>query len=897
LFERYKSKQICTFAKNLINFMKKHYLLLGLLIVFGVLKVYAQPPSGYYASATGTGYTLKTQLYNIIKNHTVIPYSSLYACFQGTYNGNATDKKPNGKVWDMYSDIPNGTPPYEYNWGQTCGTYNAEGQCFNREHSFPQSWFNSASPMQSDLFHIYPTDGYVNNKRSNFPFGTVATPTWTSQNGSKLGPCSFSGYTGTVFEPRDEYKGDFARSYFYMATRYENVIASWQNNSNADNVLNGTSTQVFDTWHLNLLYQWHIQDPVSQKEIDRNNAVYTIQGNRNPFIDHPEWVAVIWGFAPATPQVSFSAATSTVQEPNAGTITHLVNVVVNTTANNPFSVNVSVDGTGTTASSPADFTLLTTSLYFTGSETIKQVQVLIQSDGSTEVDEFIKLVLSSPTNGVGLGTSSHTITLKDVSAASNTTETFDPCNNLNTWTQQSVTGAQTWQCTTFGRNSSNGVQMSGYASGPVTNEDWLISAPLNLTATSKISYWSRTKFNGNSLQLKISTDYTGSGNPNLATWTNVPGATFPAINSDVWTETANVDLSAFAGSNRYIAFVYTSTNTAAARWTLDDITITGASAPPITPPSLTATGTIAPFGNIQFGTASASQTFSLSGSNLQGDVTIEAPEYFQVSKDGNTFSSSIVYTAGTDFTLPTMTPKTVYVRFAPNSGFDGEKEGDIVVTSPLASPLGIAVEGTETGNGAAFIEFTEITSQAPKEQNTFVKLKISPATQRLTFVRLKGRLLNNTSLNDFTQTPAFQADTTFQINIPAGATETAFFLQPKKDISITDKGVEYTIVAVGGGLNITTQKVHRVDFAEITAISDFDVSNTAIYPNPAREEVFVRTSLKNYDLEISNLQGKVLESYANAPQIISLENLPSGLYLVRLKTESGMITKKLVISK
>ncbi|GAB4128260.1 MAG: hypothetical protein OHK0045_15240 [Raineya sp.] len=875
--------------------MKKQ--LLTLLISFFVAISYAQPPSGYYATATGTGYTLKTQLYNIIKNHTVIPYGSLYSCFQGTYNGNATDKKPNGKVWDMYSDIPSGTPPYEYNWSQTCGTYNAEGQCFNREHSFPQSWFNSQSPMQSDLFHIYPTDGYVNNKRSNFPFGTVAAPTWTSQNGSKLGPCSFAGYTGTVFEPRDEYKGDFARSYFYMATRYENLIAGWQNNGNADNVLNGTSTQVFDTWQLNLLYQWHIQDPVSAKEIARNNAVYTIQGNRNPFIDHPEWVAVIWGFAPPTPQVSFSALTSTVQEPNSGSITHTVNVVVNTTSNNPFNVNVSVNPSGTTASSPADFTLLTTALTFTGSETLKTVQITIQSDGTTEPDETIQLQLSSPTNGVGLGNATHTITLRDVAAASNTTETFDPCNNLNTWTQFSVTGAQTWQCTTFGRNSSNGVQMNGYAGSPVVNEDWLISPPLNLGANSKISYWSRTKFNGNSLELKISTNYTGTGNPNAATWVNVPGATFPAINSDVWTETANVDLSAFAGSNRYVAFVYTSTASAAARWTLDDITLTSVSAPPITPPTLNTTGSLSPFGSVNFGSVSAVQNFSVSGSNLQGNVTVEAPENFQVSKDNINFTSTITFTAGTDFTLPTMTPKTVYVRFAPNTGIDGSKDGDIVITTPQAtSPLSIYVEGVETGNGFALIEFTNITSQAPKGQNNFIKMNIQPATKRLTFVNLKARLLNNTALTDFTQTPAFLPDTTFRINIPAGATETAFFLQPTAE-SLANKGIEFTITSVGAGLGLGGQITHRVDFTEITAISDFDIQNTAVYPTIAQEEIFVRTSLQNYQISIVDVTGRKIEQYDYSPRVIPVKHLAQGLYYVVLENAQGRICKKIIVQK
>jgi len=123
-------------------------------------------PANYYSSAEGkTGYALKTALHNIIKNHQVQSYSSLWNHFQ------STDKKPNGKAWDMYSDVPGGTPAYEYSFGSDqCGSYSKEGDCYNREHSFPKSWFNNASPMYSDLFHLYPTDGYVNQRRGNYPY-------------------------------------------------------------------------------------------------------------------------------------------------------------------------------------------------------------------------------------------------------------------------------------------------------------------------------------------------------------------------------------------------------------------------------------------------------------------------------------------------------------------------------------------------------------------------------------------------------------------------------------------------------------------------------------------------------------------------------------------------------
>ncbi|MEP1551812.1 endonuclease, partial [Paraglaciecola sp.] len=173
-----------------------------------------------------------------------------------------------------------------------------EGDCYNREHSFPRSWFGGAiSPMNTDIHHIFATDGYVNSKRSSYPYGEVSSTTYTSSNGSKLGTGSSSlGYTGTVFEPIDEFKGDLARAYFYMATRYQSDIDGWDSNSTyADAVLDGSSDQVYEDWFLDMLKDWHNQDPVSPKELNRNEAVYSHQGNRNPFVDYPSFVAEIWG--------------------------------------------------------------------------------------------------------------------------------------------------------------------------------------------------------------------------------------------------------------------------------------------------------------------------------------------------------------------------------------------------------------------------------------------------------------------------------------------------------------------------------------------------------------------------------------------------------------------------
>ncbi len=238
-------------------------------------------PAGYYDSVAGLrGSALRIALHNIIKNHTVISYSQVLTAFE------TTDVKPNGKVWDPYSDVPGGTPPYEYSFGQT-GQGATEGLGYNREHSFPQSWFNGSGPLYSDCWNLYPTDAKVNGYRANYPYGTVGTPTTTSLNGSKLGNSVTAGYSGIVFEPIDGYKGDLMRSQFYIATRYYGENSGWPGSpcwSNGD----------FTQWAVAQYMAWCNADPVSWKERMRNGAIYAIQHNRNPFVDHPEYVAFIY---------------------------------------------------------------------------------------------------------------------------------------------------------------------------------------------------------------------------------------------------------------------------------------------------------------------------------------------------------------------------------------------------------------------------------------------------------------------------------------------------------------------------------------------------------------------------------------------------------------------------
>ena len=263
-----------------------------LLLGFMFSLALAQAPAGYYNGTEGlTGAARKT------KHSAIITAGHNDNGYDGLYNGYPTTDSDHfyendGTVLDMYSENPTGTDPYTYRHGiKKCGNYSVEGDCYNREHIVPQSFFNQQSPMRGDIHFVRPTDGKVNGMRSNYPFGAVNSPSFTSKNGTKVGPSSSPGYGGTVAEPIDEFKGDIARMVFYFVTRYESRLSSFS----TGNMLGGSPYPGLQAWEKDVLLAWSIQDPVSPTEIERNNASHVFQKNRNPFIDHPEWVQLIWG--------------------------------------------------------------------------------------------------------------------------------------------------------------------------------------------------------------------------------------------------------------------------------------------------------------------------------------------------------------------------------------------------------------------------------------------------------------------------------------------------------------------------------------------------------------------------------------------------------------------------
>ncbi len=262
-------------------------------------------PAGYYDAAAGlTCAPLKTAVSNIITaGHTQNNYGGLDDVQMVTTDDRLNDAGTSTIVYDMYSDNPSGVDPYTYTFSQfNIGSgSDGEGNGWNKEHSFPNSWFSSTSSTSNfpgaDLHHLFPTDMDVNSLRGNYPFGVVASASTVTMNGSKLGSSAitFGSYSGPVFEPIDAYKGDFARATLYMVTRYQAEQPSWESlQSTGDVVMDGTTWPSIEIDYLRMLIQWHNADPVSAKEIERNNEVFGYQNNRNPFVDHPEYVGLIW---------------------------------------------------------------------------------------------------------------------------------------------------------------------------------------------------------------------------------------------------------------------------------------------------------------------------------------------------------------------------------------------------------------------------------------------------------------------------------------------------------------------------------------------------------------------------------------------------------------------------
>ncbi len=442
------------------------------------------------------------------------------------------DKKNDGNVYCVYTGF------------NQPGDYVSFLDPINCEHTVPQSWFSQGEPMRSDIHHLYPTHEDVNSARSNFPFDDITdnqTDAWYIVNSSNTGlmvlnniPSSnIDAYselkTSTKFEPREDHKGNAARAIFYFYTMYPNAA--------------GYITNIAD---LSLLYEWHLNDPVDDWETQRNNRTEDRQGNRNPYIDYPNIVCKAWDID-CLELLQFTSVPVTVA-----------------TTNTNYVYNIFFEGENAeiTATEIPDWLYLTEE---TDSYAVLSGVPLAEHIGENSV-------VLSISNGEQTINQEFIINVSDNNILIDID--FTECPPAN-WTFYNKQDANNWYC------ENDYIAVNAYGGNETCNE-WFISRELDLEEYSAkiLSFNTWTAYSDSQhprLKVKYSTNYTGNGNPENATWTNL-NYNYPIAGSQTWTSSGEVSLSAIEINPVYIAFQYTSSGTEAGTstfWKLDDILLTG----------------------------------------------------------------------------------------------------------------------------------------------------------------------------------------------------------------------------------------------------------------------------------------------------------------------------------
>ena len=296
--------------------MKKNIITILLFCI--TTSISATIPSGYYHDIDSLcGEQLLLKLNEICSKGQFLDYGSgIGRTWYGFYY---TDRDQDSTIIDMYS-----------NEIRYLTDYNAVND-MHIEHSFPKSWWGGYENYAfKDLHHIFPADATTNIYKNNLPLGIVNNPIYNNGK-SKIGTSTL--YNGNCFEPDDEYKGDFARAYFYVATIYHNMYKQWNSP-----MLDNNSYPMWNDWAINLLLSWHKLDPVSDKEIKRQEAVYNIQHNRNPFIDIPELIDYIWGNKSNNPYRLDNDTCAYIYSPTIWDIVNMGTNHINTTITDTLSI-------------------------------------------------------------------------------------------------------------------------------------------------------------------------------------------------------------------------------------------------------------------------------------------------------------------------------------------------------------------------------------------------------------------------------------------------------------------------------------------------------------------------------------------------------------------------------
>ena len=602
-----------------------------LLVAVLALQATAAIPNNYYNSALGKNdQELMSSLHKIVRGHYMIYYSKLWEKFKTTdCNGNI--------IIDRYSNSQ-----FTYSENQ-CGQYSGIGQCYNREHSVPNSWWGAAQDtMYSDLYHMYPVDGWVNAERGNYPFGDCANG--SPRGTGKLGTCTHSGYSGTVFEVADEYKGDFARTYFYMVVRYMDRVGSWTQDKGSV-VFTNSSYKHLTPWAISQLLEWHRNDPVSTLESNRNEAVYGIQHNRNPFIDHPELAEYLWGNMTGNAWTGSSTNTPVISSPSNGST---INVGTNTgdgvskaiTVKGVYltkAVTVSVTGTGfsvtpTTLTAAAVNAGTTITVTYNGTAANATGRLTISS---SEVSSNVTLTATYNTGGSG---------------GTETIETWEGISTYQSYTTTFIQGhAFKWNTSDVGIWSgdanANGTQSCRFGK---TAASYIEMAEDVTDGASKISFYA-AKW-GSDATPTLQVLYSTNGG---STWTAV-GTCTPNGTWQQYIFNLNV-----TGNVRFKI-----NQTAGSRLNIDDIAITSNVVPEPDPTiSISAIDLI----EAEQGGESSIVRATVTSENNNENITLEVDGNFQISLNKTVWSTTLQLDPSGE---------VFYVRLA-NTATSGEYEGTV----------------------------------------------------------------------------------------------------------------------------------------------------------------------------------------------------------------------------
>ena len=638
----------------------KRILLTLIMTVMALAAIAKDPtpcPSGYYDNALNkSDQALLTALYNIITSHTNIGYDGLWAAYADT------DTNSDGYYIDMYSNYD------KYTYSNKCGSYSAIGDCINREHSVPKSWWGGGKQAQySDIFNIVPTDGYVNNQRSNYPYG-VCEGGIRLTNGQyvakgRKGASTHAGYSGVVFEPDDEYKGDFARAYFYLAACYNNVISNWTQ-SGGNVFFAGNSYPVFTTYAINLLMEWHRLDPVSEKETTRNCYAHSWQGNRNPFIDHPELAEHIWGNQQGQPWTGDGTIviTPVITQPangeniNVGTVAlEGSSVIRNITvkgANLSMALDVSVSGEGfsvtpTTLTANAVNNGTTVIVTYTGNAEIAYGTITFSS---SEVSRTCNLTAGKQQPGDDPINPDDPITPTGESVI----EDWEGCESGGYWVKEVQGAAFRW----YFNNAGIFAQINDHWNGKIgcrfgKTSSSSIEMLQDVTGTSGISFYAAT-YGTTEADATIQVLYSTNGG---TTWTLLKEL---ALTHTLTQYTYGLNVT----DNVRFKFQ----QTVGARVNLDDIAVYAAQQQ--AEPQIYFAGAIEALTAEVDGESSISEVTIMTENNDQ-PVTVTVSDSFELSLNQQSWSSSLTLDASGE---------TFYVRLVDTSA-DGYYEGTITATA------------------------------------------------------------------------------------------------------------------------------------------------------------------------------------------------------------------------